>query len=100
MKESLRKKALDKLKKYIKDKKLDDGMCVECEVSYLGSEETVLDVHFDLISVCDGFCTFNEDYTEAYIDSNVYWKMAYRYFYHECDLDEVKEYLFGDEEDE
>lgn len=93
MAENLRKKALDKLKKYIKQNKLDDGMDVECEVSYLGNEGTVIDVHFDLIEVSDGAVSFNEDYTLAYINSDSYWKMAYRYFYHDCPMSFIKDWL-------
>ena len=95
-KNDLRSKAIDKLRKYIRKNKLDDGINVECEVSYLGNEDTILDVHFDLVSVYDGFCAFNEDYTKAYISSDTYWGMVYKYFYHECDLSEVKDFLFGE----
>lgn len=88
-----KEEAVKVLDAYLKNKGFDNGTSIECEASYVGSEDyELIDMHFDLFSFEPGQISYNDDFTVAYIPKKSYWKMAKEYI-EQLSSSETKEFI-------
>jgi len=96
---SNKEEAIKVLGDYLKSKGYDNGTSIECEVSYIGSEDyELIDMYFDIFSFEPGRISYNDDFTVAYIPKKSYWKIANEYI-EELSSSELKKFIKHFKED-